>query len=369
MVGDARIVAVGEASHGTREFFQLKHRMLEFLVTQMGFSIFSIESNMPQAYRLNDFVLKGEGDPAKLIKRGLYSLYDTEEVLDMVLWMREHNKSGKGRVEFTGFDMQDPRVAIEILREFVAKTDAAYTPALARASEMALALNPRAVDPAIAVEWGKAVTHLESLPPRPGLEWAVQNARVVAQCLQHAANLMKPQVSMAMRDASMAANVKWILDQSKGAKIVLWAHNFHVMTGPLYPSQPGPDDSMGAALRKMYADKLVTFGFAFNQGSFRAESRSGGAQTFTVGSLPAGSFDATLAASGIPLFALDLRAAPKTGPVAEWLGAKHPTRNIMARFFEDAPNATIFEQVVRERYDCLLFVDKTSAARPNPTVA
>ena len=171
---------------------------------------------------------------------------------------------------------------------------------------------------------------------------------------------------MAMRDASMAANVKWILDQSKGAKIVLSAHNFHVMTGPLYPNQPGPDDSMGAALRKMYGDKLVTFGFAFNQGSFRAGSRNGAMQTFTVGPLPAGSLDATPTASGIPLFALDLRAAPKAGPVAEWLGVKHPTRNIMASFLEDPPDFTIFEQVVTERYDSLFFVDKTTAARPNP---
>jgi len=364
IVGGARIVALGEATHGTREFSQLKHRMLEFLVTQMGFSIFSIEGSMPEAYRLNDFVLKGEGDPAKLLK-GPLTLWDTQEVLDTVLWMREYNRSGKGRVEFTGFDMQNPRAAIEIVRDFVAKTDAEYMPALARTSEMALALNPRAVDPTIAVEWEKVVTHLESLRPRAGIEWAIQNSRVVLQCLQWAANLMEPQVSMAMRDTSMAANVKWILDQSTDAKIVLWAHNFHVMTGPLYPNQPGPGDSMGAVLRKMYGDKLVTFGFAFNQGSFRARSMNGTMQTFTVGPLPTGSLDATLAASGIPLFALDLRAAPKTGPVAEWLGVTHPTRNIMEGFSEDRPNLTIFEQVVTERYDGLFFVEKTTAARAN----
>jgi erythromycin esterase-like protein len=57
--------------HGSREFFQLKHRMLEFLATQMGFTIFSIEANMPEAYKLNDYILRGEGDPAKLIK-GMY---------------------------------------------------------------------------------------------------------------------------------------------------------------------------------------------------------------------------------------------------------------------------------------------------------
>jgi hypothetical protein len=107
MVGDARIVALGEASHGAREFFELKHRMLEFLVTQMGFSIFSLEANMAESSRLNDFVLRGEGDPAQLLK-GPLTMWDTQEVLNMVLWMREYNRSGKGRVEFTGFDMQTP---------------------------------------------------------------------------------------------------------------------------------------------------------------------------------------------------------------------------------------------------------------------
>src|SRR5271166_2264971 len=60
VVGDARIVALGEATHGTREFFQLKHRMVEFLASQKGFTIFSIEANMPEAYLLNDFVLTGK---------------------------------------------------------------------------------------------------------------------------------------------------------------------------------------------------------------------------------------------------------------------------------------------------------------------
>jgi erythromycin esterase len=70
IVGNARVVSLGEATHGTREFFQLKHRMLEFLATEMGFTMYSIEANM-----------------------------------------REFNASGKGRVEFTGFDMQTPTVA------------------------------------------------------------------------------------------------------------------------------------------------------------------------------------------------------------------------------------------------------------------
>src|SRR5258708_31722518 len=126
VVGNARIVSLGEATHGTREFFQLKHRMLEFLATEMGFTIFSIEANMPEAYRLNDYVLNGNGDPAKLIEGMYFWTWNTQEVLDMVLWMRGFNKSGKGRVQFTGFDMQTPNVAIDIVGDFAASADPDY---------------------------------------------------------------------------------------------------------------------------------------------------------------------------------------------------------------------------------------------------
>ena len=108
IIGTARMVTLGEATHGSREFFQLKHRLLEFFATEMGFTIFSIEANMPEAYRLNDYVLNGVGDPAQLLRGMYFWTWDTEEVLDMIRWMREFNKAGKGRVQFTGFDMQFP---------------------------------------------------------------------------------------------------------------------------------------------------------------------------------------------------------------------------------------------------------------------
>jgi erythromycin esterase len=362
IVGDARIVALGEATHGTREFFQLKHRMFEFLVTRMGFSIIALEANMPQAYRLNDFVRTGAGDPRKLLKT-LGSLLDTEEMLDMILWIREYNASGKGRVEFAGFDMQDPMAASENVRGFVAKSDPEYMPALSKA--LGLVRAAMGMDPAgrktVAAEWEQVAAHLEALRPSAGIEWAIQNARIVVQCLEFAAKLPEPAASMAARDASMAANVKWILGRSPDARIVLWAHNFHVMTGP----DPMGVETMGMRLQKMYPGKMVTFGFAFHQGSFQAYSAGGRLREFTVGPAPDESLDAALAAAGMPLFALDLRAAPANGPVAEWLAAGHRTRNIMAGYAEDSPDASLYNHVVARRYDCPLFVERTTAARPN----
>ncbi|MFZ1145578.1 MAG: erythromycin esterase family protein [Bryobacteraceae bacterium] len=524
VVGNARIVALGEATHGTREFFQLKHRMLEFLATEMGFTIFSIEANMPEAYRLNDYVLNGNGDPKKLLKGMYFWTWDTEEVLDMIRWMREFNKSGKGRVEFTGFDMQTPTVAMKIVQDFVAKNDPDYSAALRLASDQAshaqqtsqganfgfatanfpvkeaagkrvhysgyiktegitrgyaglwwrvdgasgilafdnmqdrgvtgttdwkkydidlpvaagaininfgalltgdgsawfdglaveldgkpyadaglldldfensakgfftggngyqvrpddtvfhsgkhslqmkyvggAATPSNATDAKIAsVTWSGVVRHLEGSREvyRKGaataadIEWAIQNARVVLQAMQMKAN----QVT---RDESMARNIKWILDNSPKAKIVVWAHNGHVGT-----ATSGAYRSMGSWLREMYGDNMVIFGFAFNQGSFQAVETGKRLRDFTVPPAHAGSLDATLAATGIPLFALDLRPIPKTGPVAAWWNEPHLTRSIGAVFSESAAHV-LFPLIAPRTYDALLFVEKTTAARKN----
>ena len=59
VIGDARIVSLGESTHGSREIFQMKHRLVEYLASELGFTIFSIEANMPEAYRLNKYVHSG----------------------------------------------------------------------------------------------------------------------------------------------------------------------------------------------------------------------------------------------------------------------------------------------------------------------
>ncbi|MHC4941235.1 MAG: erythromycin esterase family protein [Planctomycetota bacterium] len=113
VIGDARIVSLGETTHGSREIFQMKHRLLEFLATEMGFSIFSIEACMPESYAVNDYVEFGKGDPKQLIRGMYFWTWRTEEVRAMVEWMRSFNAAGKGPLRFTGFDMQTPRLAIK----------------------------------------------------------------------------------------------------------------------------------------------------------------------------------------------------------------------------------------------------------------
>src|SRR5207253_1175392 len=105
-IGNARIVAMGEATHGTREFFQLKHRMLEFLVEKKGFTVFGIEANWPESLAINDFVLNGTGDATEALDSLYFWTWNTDEVLDMIRWMRKYNQDPKhtNKVKFFGFD-------------------------------------------------------------------------------------------------------------------------------------------------------------------------------------------------------------------------------------------------------------------------
>src|SRR5262245_52048602 len=104
IVGDARIVALGEVQSGTHEFFRMKHRIMEYLATHMGFTLFAVEENMADALRLNEYVLTGRGDPKALLAR-VASYRRTQEFLDLVEWMRAFNRSGRGQLQFLGFDM------------------------------------------------------------------------------------------------------------------------------------------------------------------------------------------------------------------------------------------------------------------------
>lgn len=368
IVGDAQIVALGEATHGTREFFQLKHRIIEYLATQKGFTIFAIEANMPEAYRMNAFVLRGEGDPKQLLKGMYFWTWDTQEVLDLVLWMREFNRSGRGHIEFTGFDMQNPTAAMDIVRRFIQRLEPAYSGEVSRiygdvTQEAKQWRNDYGTGTArrqrIAADCAGITKHLEARRAMSmeqhgadDLEWASQMARVVHQSVQAAAGEKS-------RDESMAENVKWIADHSPGAKLALWAHNGHV-TYEGYSYKP-----MGSHLKKMSGSRIVNFGFKFNEGTFRAYGSDKRLQEFTIGPAPDGSLDHALSSTEIPLFALDVRKLPKDGPIAAWAGKPHLSRSIGAVYGGPDADSSLVNAPAAEMFDVLLFVAKTSAARPN----
>lgn len=101
------VVGLGEASHGTREHFQLKHRIFKHLVEHEGYRVFAIEASAPESFAVNDYIQRGEGTAAKAAQGMLFWTWSTEEVRDMIEWMRSWNVAHPDdMVHFTGFDMQ-----------------------------------------------------------------------------------------------------------------------------------------------------------------------------------------------------------------------------------------------------------------------
>jgi len=163
------------------------------------------------------------------------------------------------------------------------------------------------------------------------------------------------------RDRAMAKNVRWILEQEgPAAKMMLWAHNGHVSTGAL-----GDRASMGNQLRQMYGKEMVVCGFSFDEGSFQALEKGKGLRQFTVGPGGADTLDGVLAATGQPLFAVDLRRAPAGSAVARWLESPQKMRSIGAWYRENMQGGG-FAEVIPRDFDVLFFAKHTTAARENP---
>jgi erythromycin esterase len=118
---------------------------------------------------------------------------------------------------------------------------------------------------------------------------------------------------------------------------------------------------MGSALRNMFGQELIVFGFAFNQGSFQAIPQGGGSlKNFTVPPAKPDTLDSILAASMMPLFALDLRNAPA------WFNEAHGSRQIGAMYPDGDPYALVTDIAAARAFDVLLFVERTTPARKNP---
>jgi erythromycin esterase len=371
VIGDARIVSLGEATHGTAEFFRMKHRLTEFLASEMGFTLFAIEASMPESYRVNEFVLTGKGDPKELLSGLYFWTWNTQEVLDMILWMREFNKSGKGKIAFLGFDMQEPRVAAENVRAFVAKSDADYLKTLDDAygglkSYARLAhtlglggilggneLGEKDREAAqrelqeLVKRVGEVYAHLKevrehlikSCDPKD-VDWAIQNARIVVQAVGVVGNPLT-------RDEAMAENVDWILSQApKGATIVLWAHNGHVSKGP---------QRMGNYLARRHGKEMVVVGFASHEGRYNAIAMGRGLQPNVAPASEPGSIEWAFHQLGLPRAIVDLRKAVKGSPESGWLTESIEHRNIGA-----LASVAFGSTVLPDEYDLLILFDRTN---------
>ena len=352
-IGSAHIVSLGEGTHGTCEFFKMKHRIIEFLANEIDFTIFAIEANMPECRAINEYVLYGEGNAREALKGIYFWTWNTQEVLDMIEWMRDFNASGKGKMQFLGFDMQFPDSAMKFVERFVAEIDpefidsvrASYDTIRTIVDDHRKSYRDSNINPDYESWKVKAQNILNHLIDHRDqyilakdpmeVDWVIQDARVVLQA-----------ASLSLRDQSMADNVDWILEHSDpGTKIVLWAHNGHVNKKPGW---------MGSYLSAQHGTDMVVFGFCFHEGTYTAVGVEG---LSTYGTSPSdiGSVEYAFHQIGYPRFMLDLRLASPDDPNSAWLTEPIDFRSIGSV----ALSYAFYQTHVSDNFDILIFFDQT----------
>nr|HEX4318798.1 erythromycin esterase family protein [Kofleriaceae bacterium] len=365
IVGGARVVGLGEATHGSREFFQLKHRVLRYLVEHAGFRVFALEANEPECRAIDAYIHGGPGSVHALLDDIYFWTWDTEEVAAMIRWLRAWNLAHADRaadqVSFVGIDMQTVHVALQDVLDYV--RDAGDDAAVARAGELARVLRP-ALDPeqeaqalagsaaatAAIVDGVAALARELDAHVRSDDAYAVaRHDLVVVQQWLDGQRAFDAGKRIALRDVDMAANLEWELARRPaGTRAVVWAHNEHV--------DRYHREVMGHELATTLGRDYVSIGFVFDRGSFQAVGDSGDVAEYAVGPAPDHDVAAAFRGARAPILAVDLRGAPS------YFRGAQLTREIGCCFAGESQMEGAAS--LGRNYDAVIYVASTTRARP-----
>ena len=384
MLAEAKVIGLGETTHGTREFFQLKHRLLEFLVTEMGFNLFAIEASFAACQPINDFVLHGKGELATVLTEQGYVPWDTEELTEMLGWIRTHNMNVpvEKKVQFLGVDLWrndfgrhavldylhtvDPNryPATQILFETLSKAEAKWPAYIDEATRTTLEqLLPQIENllQHLIVNKDALVSHSSSAQfsrilqyVRVMLQWLIANTPNTPHPLRPKGHA---------RSVQMAENLVYLLNQGKpDAKCVFWAHNYHVALEDLWNGDP----NCGYHLRKQFGSDYVSLGFEFNQGSFytRTALAGGGLGALKIVTLPAASSESWswyLDQTNRGDLLLNLRAPIANAGIRQWLNTPRHMHNANWGYDEKSTYGAAINLL--KKFDGIIFVENTTPSR------
>jgi erythromycin esterase len=386
-----RVVGLGEATHGTREFFQFKHRLFEYLAVEKGFRAFILEAGYDVCHAINDYVLYGQGDAASALAGQGFWTWDTMEVLELIKWMRQYNISQpQGRkVKFYGCDCQSIAKGPELILSYLErvaphKSDEASSilgglqnlkvlpQTLGKSDGFEDSADKRVRANIVNRLYGLLGYISQNRMPFVRLssleefESALQHLRV---CIQYASTLLLIQDPAALqdsRDTAMAENIEYIVTVLEpGAKAVVWAHNMHVTTSPAVKGWV----TMGERLRGIFGKGYYSLGLTFNRGWFQAlDGRETDLRIGEFALPPAreGSVEWHFAQAELGDSYVDFRRH-KGDTVQKWLDAPRAHRQVGGGFNPNWPPERSESKRPMSQYDGLVYIESTSRARPTAT--
>lgn len=372
MVGSASIVGLGEATHGAHEVFTMKHRIVNYLVSEKGFTNLVLEEGWDRALKLDRYVLTGKGNPSQ----HLSPEFNTKEIVNLFKWIRQYNADPKhkSKVRVIGMDIQSVNENVyNNITEYVKRNNPDLVPSL---EEKIKGLIPVTKDINIfgsltkenkekyisdakqisaLLEQNKSNLNGKSKE----FAWIKQNARIIEQFTTVAASFPdKPSDFFLKHDIAMYENAKWTEEHL--GKTIVWGHNGHVsktnMIPFIYPKVAGQH------LAEHYGKRYVSIGTSVYEGRYNVYNSNHEFGPYgTLKSDNSNSYNYALGQVKNNQFFIDLRKA--NGVTKTWLNKQHPIFSGITTEGPDIPKTVDIS--LGKSFDILVQIQKVSPSQLN----
>jgi len=395
-IGDAPFVLLGEASHGTHEFYRERAEITKRLIEEKGFLAVAAEADWPDAYRVNRYV-RGASDDIDAVealadfRRFPQWMWRNMDVVDFVEWLRRYNDDlppGVAKVGFYGIDLYSLHASMKAVLQYLEKAD---PEAAKRARERYACFDHFGPEPQVygfiagtdvSKSCQEEVTHqLVELEQR-AMEYArrdgcvaedeafyaAQNARVVANAEAYYRSMFLQEVSSwNLRDSHMVEMIEALAahlrQQGERPKIAVWAHNSHLGDARATEMSLRGELNVGQLMREKYGSDAVLVGFTTHHGTVTAASDWGTpAERKRVRPALSGSYEELFHNAGPACFLLTWNAGD---PVAKDLRTPHLERAIGVIYRPETERMShYFGARLTDQFDAVLHFDKTRAVKP-----
>jgi erythromycin esterase-like protein len=394
LIGPARFALLGEASHGTKEFYRDRIRITQRLITEKSFTAVAVEADWPDAWRVNRYVrgLSDDRDATGALsgfKRFPAWMWRNTEVRDFVEWLRDFNSrpSRFGQVGFYGIDLYSLFTSIQAVLAYLDRTDPeaarrartlyscfdhAHEDSQAYGYGASLGLTPSCEDEAVQQlrEMNRLAAQLQRTP---GLErdeafFAQQNARLVHNAEEYYRTMFHGRVSSwNLRDSHMVETLQ-ALDRhlSVGAeppRIAVWAHNSHLGDASATEKSDRGEWNVGQLVRDRYGDEAVLVGFSTHRGWVTAATEwDEPPQRKRVRDGLLGSWEDVFHETGIERFLLPLRDHAALRSLAS---ARRLQRAIGVIYRPETERRShYFFTRLPDQFDAMIHIEETHALEP-----
>jgi protein-L-isoaspartate(D-aspartate) O-methyltransferase len=389
-IGDAKIVLLGEATHGTSEFYRMRERISQELITRKGFRFVAIEGDWPDVARLDHYVRHFEYPPSEWTAFARFPtwMWRNNEVRSFVDWLHAHNAehAPQERVAIYGLDLYSLYTSIGVVLKYLDEVD----PDSARIARQRYGcLTPWQADPATyghaaltgtyrtcekeVVRMLEDILHKQSdYSAHDGERFmdAVQNARLVTDAERYYRIMYYgSRASWNLRDTHMFETLKTLLEfHGPESKAIVWAHNSHVGDAAATEMSARGEYNIGHLCRQEFGDGVYSIGFGTHSGTVAAASDWDGPMEVkeVLPSLEQ-SYERLCHETGRPRFLLPLRGR-STAEVRDRLATPRLERAIGVIYRPETELAShYFQAVLPAQFDEYIWFDESRAVTPFAT--